>query len=1030
MILSSTLRLVTLAFYFLAFIPHILAQAPANDDLCNASFLLVGASCNSVPNGDNTNASLQNGEPLGSCFSNSTPTVWYKFVGPSSGFVRISTDFQIGTNNDTEVALYGFPAGNCSTPDSLQQIACDQDNGTVSMFNSLISTAPVIPGDTFWIQVSGWQNTSGSFCIEVNALPSPPPSQSNDTLCNAIPLVMGASCNGIPNGDNSLATQEVYEPFGSCYGNELKSVWFSFVAPPSGIVSVSTDFAVGSLTDTEIAVFELAGADCSDLSNLTQIACDQDGGNTVDFNSFINGLNVVPGETYYIQVSGFQGAEGSFCIEVSELSQIPNDDVCNATWVPVDGSIQTFSNIGATAQVGENNLGLIGGAGNNNISWYQVDTVVQASVWLKFIVPPTGVVNLDFCGTGATNFDTQVAVFETPDCSDFSLFELKAWNDDQPGNCNTGSSIFASNIVAACLTVGDTAWVLVDGFQGEVGSFDVKLTEVVNPPISIVATNIAPDCPGNSTGVIDLRPQGGSPPYTYSWNTGASTEDLRDLPAGNYSVLVTDKCDSTRTYSVTIVDPPSLVVNAGIDQATCGQNSIQIGGNPSASSGKAFESKRAFGINLDGGEMFRHEIGNASAPQVIGSIVADVFAADFVNGQLMGLDNGQQQLLAFDTATSLPTVIGPSIPNTGHDWAGLAFNRQDQTLYALSTDAANSQLYTIDPTTGAATATHSINRPVAIWLAIDTAGLAYTLDISDNNLYSLNLQTGFATRLGHVGFDAQFAQDADFDPETNLLYLASYSNNLTTSEFRIADVQTGNTALISSLAVNGEVGGWAIANESKNPYFYTWSPPNGLSNPFSPNPISTPVGDIDYVLNVVDACNIVVKDSVRIRHQMGPSTELEAISDDGSGSGGRVIANTTGGTPPYTYLWSNGGSTDSLQGLAPGVYSVSITDALGCVIQDSVRVGASTLDKGLPVEEFRLFPNPSGGSISFSLRLSRVEELQWQIYDPSGRLILSGEKSEQRELKQQLDLSTYPKGLYLLTIKSPAGFISRPLILE
>ncbi|MEL7533990.1 MAG: SprB repeat-containing protein, partial [Bacteroidota bacterium] len=612
-----------------------MAQIPANDDLCDASLLIVGDPCTSATNGDNTNATLESGEPLGSCFSNSTPTVWYKFEAPSSGFVSISTDFMIGTHTDTEVALYGLPSGNCGTLDSLQQIACDQDNGTVSSFNALINIAPVIAGDTFYIQVSGWQNMSGSFCIEVNALTPPPPAQSNDTLCNAIPLVIGASCNGVANGDNSFATQEVYEPIGTCFSNNLESVWFSFIAPPSGIVSISTDFAIGSLNDTEIAVFDLPNGDCTDLADLVQIACDQDGGTVVDFNSFINGLNVVAGSTYFVQVSGFQGAEGSFCIVVDELAQLANDDVCNASLVPVDGSIQTFSNIGATAQTGENNLGLSGGPGDNNFSWYQVDTVVQVSVWLKFIVPPTGVVNLDFCGTGSTNFDTQVAVFETSDCNDFAQFVLKAWNDDQAGNCNTGSSIFASNIVAACLTPGDTAWVLVDGFLGEVGSFDVKLTEVVNPPINIVATNIAPNCPGSNTGVIDLRPQGGSPPYTYSWNTGASTEDLRDLPAGNYSVLVTDKCDSSRTYSVTIIDPPSLVANAGMDMATCGANSITIGGNPSASSGNPFESKRAFGINLDGSEMFRHEISNANSPQIIGSIAADIFAADFVNGQLL-----------------------------------------------------------------------------------------------------------------------------------------------------------------------------------------------------------------------------------------------------------------------------------------------------------------------------------------------------------------------------------------------------------
>ncbi|MFK7926069.1 MAG: T9SS type A sorting domain-containing protein [Bacteroidia bacterium] len=1025
-------RLSALALCFLSSLMIIKAQVPPNDDLCNARLLVVGNPCVATTNGENTNATLQTGEPLGSCFATPNNTVWYKFEAPSSGFVIISTDFPIGSNNDTEIALYGLPFGNCSTPANLQQIACDQDNGTVVSFNSIISSAPVIPGDTFFIQGSGWQGLTGSFCIEVNALPVPPAAQSNDTLCNAFALTVGANCNSVPIGDNTFATQQVYEPMGSCFGNSLRSVWFSFVAPPSGLVSVSTDIAIGTLTDTEIAVYALPSGDCNNLNDLLELSCDQDGGNTVAFNSFINGLNVNPGTTYYVQVSGFQGVEGSFCIEVTELPTLPNDDVCDAVLVPVDGSILSFSNVGATAQLGENNLGLIGGAGDNNFSWFQVDTSVQVSVWLKFIVPPSGVVNLDLCGTGATTFDTQVAVFETTDCNDFGQFILKNWNDDQTGNCNSGSSIFASNLIASCLTAGDTAWVLVDGFLGEVGTFDIKLTEVQTPPISVVATIIAPDCPGTSTGIIDIRTQGGSPPFRYSWNNGATTEDLRNIPAGNYNVLIFDNCDSTTTYSVSIVDAPALLVNAGDDQSSCGNNSVTIGGNPSANAGNPFESKRAFGINLDGGEMFRHEMSKGDNPQVIGLVTAEIFAADFVAGQLMGLDNDQQLLMVLDTATSVPSMVGASIPMTGHDWTGLAYNQQDQLLYAISTDANTSQLYTIDPLTGTATPTQIINRPVPIWLAIDTAGLAYTLDISDNNLYSLDLQTGFASRIGNVGFDAQFAQDADFDPETNQLYLASYSNNTPTSEFRIANIASGNTALISDLAVNGEVGGWAIAPESRTPYFYTWTPLIGLSNPFSPNPLATPIADTDYVLNVADACGTVTQDTISIRHTTGPITNLKAISDDGSANGGQAIAITTGGMMPYTYSWNNGATTDTLNGISPGIYTVYITDALGCQIKDSVRVGASSIEEQLQagVINFSLAPNPNDGIFNLDLKLKQATWISWQIYDLQGQSVYQHKAVFGQNFNPQINLGPLPAGLYLFALAKDGQKLYKSLLIR
>ena len=54
-------------------------------------------------------------------------------------------------------------------------------------------------------------------------------------------------------------------------------------------------------------------------------------------------------------------------------------------------------------------------------------------------------------------------------------------------------------------------------------------------------------CPGQNNAIINLYPSGGTPPYTYSWSNGATTEDLENLGPGLYSVTVTDSngvCDT------------------------------------------------------------------------------------------------------------------------------------------------------------------------------------------------------------------------------------------------------------------------------------------------------------------------------------------------------------------------------------------------------------------------------------------------------------------------------------------------------
>ncbi|MEL6867229.1 MAG: T9SS type A sorting domain-containing protein, partial [Bacteroidota bacterium] len=57
------------------------------------------------------------------------------------------------------------------------------------------------------------------------------------------------------------------------------------------------------------------------------------------------------------------------------------------------------------------------------------------------------------------------------------------------------------------------------------------------PPLQISAQTIV-DCPGESD--INLNVSGGTPPYTYEWNNGHTSQDLENVPAGNYQVTLTD----------------------------------------------------------------------------------------------------------------------------------------------------------------------------------------------------------------------------------------------------------------------------------------------------------------------------------------------------------------------------------------------------------------------------------------------------------------------------------------------------------
>ncbi|GLB48777.1 hypothetical protein Y10_11450 [Neptunitalea sp. Y10] len=200
-------------------------------------------------------------------------------------------------------------------------------------------------------------NATCDFSIGTYSYDMCPPA--NDDLCNATSLTvvdMGTAGN-VTGADYTLegSTAQTNEPLGACFSSGLNgSVWFSFVAPTSGDVMVTTDYLGGSSGDTEIAVYSANGVTCGDLSTLsTAVGCDQDGGIDQIFNSIIyfdgttNAL-LTPGEMYYIQVDSWSdGSQGSFSIEVIDMAPTKVEDFNNVSFTyypnPVNNNMLTLS---------------------------------------------------------------------------------------------------------------------------------------------------------------------------------------------------------------------------------------------------------------------------------------------------------------------------------------------------------------------------------------------------------------------------------------------------------------------------------------------------------------------------------------------------------------------------------------------------------------------------------------------------------------------------------------------------------------
>jgi hypothetical protein len=145
----------------------------------------------------------------------------------------------------------------------------------------------------------------------------PPPS--NDEPSGAISITLGAGCSS-PIYTNTNATKAAGEPLGYATAN-YATVWYSFVAPSSGGVRVSTDYNVGgTLFDSRVTIYSTT--DVNDWTKFTALSCDEDGGSVMEFASIAYITELTPGTTYYIQLDQYDSniSSGTFCMAIDELT--------------------------------------------------------------------------------------------------------------------------------------------------------------------------------------------------------------------------------------------------------------------------------------------------------------------------------------------------------------------------------------------------------------------------------------------------------------------------------------------------------------------------------------------------------------------------------------------------------------------------------------------------------------------------------------------------------------------------------------
>jgi gliding motility-associated-like protein len=664
--------------------------------------------------------------------------------------------------------------------------------------------------------------------------------------------------------------------------------------------------------------------------------------------------NLAP-ETYTVALE-----DANFC-SLSETVSITQPSALTLTAASTNITCNGLSNGSATATVG-------GGTTPYTYSWSPSG---GADVTASNLPPGTytvKVLDANLCTSSATVSVTQPAVLTlTATSTNISCNGLIngsatatatggtatytigiSSNPPQGGITTTGIET-VSGLPVGSYTLG------VQDVNGCQAIFPITITQPIVLKDSIyIATNVS--CNGGSNGTANASAWGGTGPYSYSWNSNPAqaTANASNLPIGTYMVSVKDANACTTSSSVTITQPPPVTAVTTQTNVTC--NGLNNG---------------IANVNVSGGSGVFDYTWNTNPVQVTptatglapGTYTAIISNSDCSPSGTELVTNGDFNL-GNTGFTSSYTYTPPPNTTEGQYWVstanqvstwngGMTSNGDHTTgvgnlMIINGVGTANSNVWcqtiSVSPNTNYIFSTwvssFDASSPALLQFSIngDTIGKIFSAPPSTNvwsQFYSsFNSGTNTNANICIVNQNTS-AIGNDFGLDDISFQPCAPSCSITAVVTITQPAVLKDSINSINVTCNGLSNGSATVTTTggTTPYSYFWT--HGSTTTMSTHlPAGIDTVKITDANNCKDSTTVTITQPTAVKDSIVISTNVSCFG----GNNGSATAGVSGGTIPYTYLWSNGNTSLKDTVLIKGIYTFTVTDSHHCTDTTAITI--------------------------------------------------------------------------------------------